>query len=68
MLPIRALGGRTIAGAAPAAGQIYVVQSGDTLASIAARVDRGNAAGMVRQLADEVGSSVIVPGEHLLIP
>src|SRR5580693_5819977 len=35
MLPIRALGGKTIAGAAPTAGQEYVVRSGDTLASIA---------------------------------
>ncbi len=68
MLPIRALGGQTIVGASPSAGQVYVVQSGDTLHSIAARVDRGNVAGMTRRLAAEVGSGVIVPGEHLQIP
>jgi hypothetical protein len=61
MLPIRALAGKTIAGAGPTAGQEYVVRSGDTLASIAARVDGGN-------LENEAGSSVLVPGEHLLIP
>ena len=68
MLPVRALGGKTIAGTAPTVGQEYVVQSGDSLTSIAARVDSGNGAGMVQRLADETGSSVIVPGEHLLIP
>jgi hypothetical protein len=68
MLPIRALGGQTSAGSAPTAGQEYVVRSGDTLASIAERVGGGNVAGLERQLAGEAGSSVLVPGEHLLIP
>ncbi len=68
MLPIRALGGRTIAGSAPAAGQEYVVRSGDTLASIAERVGGDNVSGLERQLAGEAGSTVLVPGEHLLIP
>ena len=68
MLPIRALGGQTIAGSAPTAGQEYVVQSGDTLASIAQRVGGGNVAALERQLAGEAGSTVLVPGEHLLIP
>jgi hypothetical protein len=68
MLPITALGGRTIAGSAPVAGQEYVVRSGDTLASIAGRVGGGNVAGVERQLAAEAGSSVVVPGEHLVIP
>jgi LysM domain-containing protein len=68
MLPITALGGRTIGGSAPVAGQEYVVRSGDTLASIAERVGAGNVAGLERQLAAEAGSSVVVPGEHLLIP
>jgi nucleoid-associated protein YgaU len=68
MLPITALGGRTIAGSAPVAGQEYVVRSGDTLASIAERVGGGSVAGLERQLADEAGSTVLVPGEHLLIP
>jgi hypothetical protein len=68
MLPIRALGGQTVAGSAPTAGQQYVVRSGDTLASIASQVGGDNVAGMERQLATEAGSTVVVPGEHLLIP
>jgi hypothetical protein len=68
MLPVRALGGKTIAGAVPPAGQQYVVRSGDTIASIAARVSGGNVSGMERRLAAEAGSTVVVPGEHLLIP
>jgi hypothetical protein len=67
-LPISALGGKTIAGAAPTAGHVYVVQSGDTLASIAQRVDADNVGVMTQRLAHEVGSSYVVPGEHLLIP
>jgi hypothetical protein len=68
MLPVRALGGQTIAGSAPAAGQVYVVQSGDTLNSIAARVDPGDVSGMAHRLAAEAGSTTVVAGEHLLIP
>jgi hypothetical protein len=68
MLPITALGGRTVAGSVPVAGQEYVVRSGDTLASIAGRVGGGHVAGLERQMAAEVGSNVLVPGEHLLIP
>jgi hypothetical protein len=68
MLPVTALGGKTVADGAPTAGQKYVVRSGDTLASIASRVGGGNVAGIERQLASETGSTVLVPGEHLLIP
>jgi hypothetical protein len=67
-LPIRAIGGKTVAGAGPTAGQTYVVRSGDTLASVAAQVDRNNVAGMEKKLVNQTGSSVLVPGEHLLIP
>ena len=69
-LPIRAIGGRTIAGAGagPTIGQEYVVRPGDTLASVAARVSRGSVLGMEKALAGEAGSRVLVPGEHLLIP
>ena len=68
MLPITALGGKTVASSGPTAGREYVVRSGDTLASIAAQVGGGNQAALARQLANEVGSTVLVPGEHLLIP
>jgi LysM domain-containing protein len=67
-LPIRAIGGHAIAGSAPVAGQVYVVQQGDTLNSIAQRVQPHDAAALVQRMAGEVGSSSIVPGEHLLIP
>jgi hypothetical protein len=68
VLPISALGGRTVAGSAPTAGQEYVVRSGDTLASVAARVGGGDVKRTEQQLAREAGSTVLVPGEHLLIP
>ena len=67
-LPIRAIGGHTIAGSAPAPGQVYVVQNGDTLASIAQQVAPDRAGRLAARLAAEAGSSTIVPGEHLLIP
>jgi hypothetical protein len=68
MLPIRALAGTTVGGSGPVMGQIYVVQSGDTLASIARQADPSNVPGMVAHLSQEAGSTVVVPGEHLLIP
>jgi hypothetical protein len=67
-LPIRALGGSTLAQAAPAQGQDYIVKAGDTLASIAAQADPRHAASMTSRLASEVGSTVVVPGEHVFIP
>jgi hypothetical protein len=67
-LPIRAIGGQPVAGSAPAVGQEYVVQPGDTLTSIAQRVQPHDVADLVQRLATEAGSSTIVPGEHLLIP
>jgi hypothetical protein len=67
-LPIRALGGSTLAQAAPSQGQVYEVKSGDTLASIAAQADPAGAGALTQQLAREVGSNVVVPGEHVFIP
>jgi hypothetical protein len=68
MLPIRAFGGKPVASTVPTAGQEYIVQQGDTLTSIASQVDRTDASSLVQRLAAEVGSNVVVPGEHLLIP
>jgi hypothetical protein len=45
-----------------------VVESGDTLASIAQRADSADVSGLTQRLASEIGSTVVVPGEHLLIP
>jgi Tfp pilus assembly protein FimV len=67
-LPIRALGGRTLAQDPAASGQEYVVKAGDTLASIAAAAGGAHAASLQQQLASEAGSTVVVPGEHLYIP
>jgi hypothetical protein len=67
-LPIRALGGSTLAQAAPAQGQEYIVKAGDTLASIANRADPAHAASLSGQLARETGTGSVVPGEHIFIP
>lgn len=67
-LPIRALGGSTLAQAPPSQGQVYVVKAGDTLESIAAQADPIRSGALAQQLAREVGSSVVVPGEHVFIP
>jgi hypothetical protein len=67
-LPIRALGGSTLAQAAPAQGQEYIVKSGDTLASIATRADPARAASLTGQLVRETGTNLVVPGEHIFIP
>jgi hypothetical protein len=67
-LPIRAFGGSSLAQAPPTKGQVYVVKAGDTLASIAAQVDPDRSGALVQDLAREVGSTVVVPGEHVFIP
>jgi hypothetical protein len=67
-LPIRMLGGSTLAQAAPAQGQEYIVKAGDTLASIADRADPTHATSLSEQLARETGTSLVVPGEHIFIP
>ena len=68
MLPIRALGGSTLASAGPVAGQTYIVKAGDTVASIALRADAANPAAMTARLVAETGSTVVVPGERIVIP
>jgi Tfp pilus assembly protein FimV len=67
-LPIRSLGGSTLAQAAPAQGQEYIVKAGDTLAAIAARADPAHAGSLTDQLVRETGTRVVVPGEHIFIP
>ncbi len=67
-LPIRALGGSTLAQAAPAQGQEYIVKAGDTLASIATRADPAHPASLAGQLVRETGTPSVVPGEHIFIP
>ncbi len=67
-LPIRSLGGSTLAQAAPAQGQDYIVKVGDTLSSIATRADPGTRRLAHRAAGRETGSSRVVPGEHIFIP
>jgi LysM repeat protein len=75
-LPLHALGavsldGRATPGGVPgglAAGSVYVVQPGDTIASIAARVNLSQAAAIERDLVASTGSRTVVPGEHVVIP
>jgi Tfp pilus assembly protein FimV len=67
-LPIRQIGGSTLAQSQPTPGQTYIVKSGDTLASIAARADQADAGALAAQMARTVGSTTVVPGEHIQIP
>ena len=76
-LPLTATGTVTVSGQAtpggtPAGlmdGTVYAVQPGDTLASIAHRINpAADQRALVAQMAREVGSSVVVSGEHVLLP
>jgi hypothetical protein len=72
-LPVRALAGQTVpvASAPPSltAGSVYVVQPGDTLWTIAVRLDpSGDPRTVVAQLEAETGTDHVVPGEHLHLP
>jgi hypothetical protein len=60
-----------LAGTTPAtltAGTVYTVRPGDTLRSIALRLDPGNPKTVVGQLAVETGSDAVVVGEHIRLP
>jgi hypothetical protein len=69
-VPVSALAGT---GAAPspslAQGSTYIVQPGDTLWSIATRLDpTGDPRSMIGRLAAETGSETVVVGEHIRLP
>jgi hypothetical protein len=51
-----------------ASGMDYVVQPGDSLTSIAAEMNPVDPAHARVLLVRELGSQVVVPGEHVLIP
>lgn len=76
VLPIRALGAVTVSGQQTpsgvpgglADGLRYVVQPGDTLRSIAMRINPGNVAHLEHELAASLGSATVVPGERVTIP
>jgi len=75
-LPWGGAGGRPLAssGAAPVGAPVahhalYVVQPGDSLWSIAERLDPGaDPRPVVAKLAAQVGGDTVVPGEHLVLP
>ena len=76
-LPIPALGTVTLSGKSTpggtadglADGSAYVVKQGDSLASIARRINPdGNIPQLVRQMAQQIGSEHVVAGEHLILP
>ena len=64
-------GGRAAASPAGAArpGAVYTVQRGDSLWSIAQRLDpSGDPRVLVDQMAAETGSDTVVPGERISLP
>jgi 4-hydroxy-3-methylbut-2-en-1-yl diphosphate synthase IspG/GcpE len=75
-LPIHVLGAVTLAGqetpgAVPAGlapGSVVVVQPGDTVRSLAMRINPSAAAQIARAIVAEVGSPTLVPGEHVVVP
>jgi hypothetical protein len=75
-LPGAAFGGVTGAGlpgdladsSVLASGMVYVVHGGDTVNSIARLMNPVDPSIARRDLVRELGSSVVVPGEHVLIP
>jgi LysM repeat protein len=65
-VPISGLAGTTPASLS--AGTTYTVRPGDTLRSIAVRLDPANPKTMVGQLASETGSDTVVVGERIRLP
>jgi hypothetical protein len=55
-------------GSTLAAGMNYVVQPGDTVASIAREINPADPSLARTLLVRELGSAVVVPGEHVLVP
>jgi hypothetical protein len=74
--PGHALGGVNAAGmptdlatfSSLAPGTLYVVQSGDSVSSIAALMNPLDPRTARAALVAELGSAVVVPGEHVVIP
>jgi len=68
-LPAGALGGHGPAAAALRPHQVYVVQPGDTLWSVAQRLDpAGDPRVLVSELTARLGSDRLVAGERLRLP
>ncbi|MHB8319477.1 MAG: LysM peptidoglycan-binding domain-containing protein [Acidimicrobiales bacterium] len=54
--------------AMPGQGSVYTVRPGDTLRSIARRLDPGSPSVAFVRLENQIGSNVVVPGEHIELP
>jgi hypothetical protein len=71
-LPMSALGAAPVARShvgGHVTGSVYVVQPGDTLWSIATRFDQGgDPRPLAEALAKETGSTIVTPGEHVVVP
>lgn len=56
-------------GSTPAAAQVYVVQPGDTVWSIAHRFDpEGDERPLVAEITAELGGATVQPGQAIRIP
>lgn len=55
-------------GSTLSSGMVYVVQPGDTLSSIAQLMNPVDASLAVQALVNELRATVVVTGEHVLIP
>jgi hypothetical protein len=72
-LPLGGTGGRSHAPGSASAGTLhpveYTVQPGDSLWSIAARVDpSGDPRPLVAEMASQLGSDTVQPGERITVP
>jgi nucleoid-associated protein YgaU len=68
-VPVGALAGTAgVSASTPVAGTTYVVRTGDTMWSIAAKVNPADPGRLVAEMTSETGSATVVPGEQLLVP
>jgi hypothetical protein len=55
-------------GGSLSSGMVYVVRAGDTVPSIARLVNSSQPRGIEQAIVRELGTSVLLPGEHVTIP